>query len=423
MVTGTAEDLPEELRDEELRDEELRDEELRDEELRELQDALLGTESVEQFLHEMAVLAARLVGGDLSCGMTMQPNGRPVTVACSDPVAARVDEVQYQLDYGPCLHAMRDNHMVRIEDTAAKLRWPEFERQAASHGIRSCLALPLSADGRPVGALNLYAREASAFGAAEAHRARDFAENASGALTLAIRLASYAALVEQLRSSLASRTIIDQALGIVMARERCSQAQAFAILRSASQNSNVKLRDIASAIVTTVSGEPPQPPPAFEENLSAVGIRLRDSILGLCPITAAVRSDERYGHARIYIQQAIDTGNGEHSPHGRCADDQPHTALTGRCSPVGAHQGPYSSRIAKGRRAQVRDQENRTLIQHREQILADIIGIRDVDLRGQRDDGGLADPEHRIVLTGHVRPPSVHNRRAGRVSGPRKAAI
>ena len=90
--------------------------------LRELHDALLSTQSVEQFLHEMAVLAARMVGGGLSCGMTMQPNGRPVTVACSDPVAARVDEAQYELDDGPCLHAMRDGHMVRIEDTADKGR-------------------------------------------------------------------------------------------------------------------------------------------------------------------------------------------------------------------------------------------------------------------------------------------------------------
>ena len=231
-----------------------------------LQGVLLNTEGVEQFLHEMAVLAARLVGGGLSCGMTMESDGRPVTVACSDPVAARVDEVQYELDNGPCLHAMRDGHVVRIEDTADKQRWPEFGRRAASHGIRSCLALPLSADGRPVGALNLYAREASAFGAAEARRAEDFVENASGALTLAMRLASYAALVEQLRSSLESRAVIDQAIGIVMARERCNQARAFEILRSTSQNSNVKLRDIARAIVTTVSGEPPQPPPAFEGN-------------------------------------------------------------------------------------------------------------------------------------------------------------
>lgn len=234
-------------------------------ELKELQGALLSTQSVDQFLHEMAVLAARLVRGGLSCGMTMQPHGRPVTVACSDQVAARVDEVQYELDDGPCLHAMRDGHMVRIKDTAEKAYWPEFEAQAASHGIRSCLALPLNADGKPVGALNLYARQASAFGRAEERRAENFAENASGALTLAIRLASHAALIEQLRSSLASRTVIDQALGIIMAREHCTQARAFAILRSASQNSNVKLRDIASGVVTSVTGEPPQPAPPFED--------------------------------------------------------------------------------------------------------------------------------------------------------------
>src|SRR5215475_896360 len=118
------------------------------ENLRELHGALLSTQSVEQFLHEMAVMAARLVGGGLSCGMTMQPSGKPVTVACSDQVAARVDEVQYELDEGPCLYAMRDGHMVRIKDTTEKARWPAFEAEAASHGIRSCLAPPRRAGRR-----------------------------------------------------------------------------------------------------------------------------------------------------------------------------------------------------------------------------------------------------------------------------------
>jgi response regulator NasT len=50
-----------------------------------------------------------------------------------------------------------------------------------------------------------------------------------------------------------------------MARDRCPQSRAFAILRSASQNSNTKLRDIATAIVTSVTGEPPVPPPPFQD--------------------------------------------------------------------------------------------------------------------------------------------------------------
>ena len=53
-----------------------------------------------------------------------------------------------------------------------------------------------------------------------------------------------------------------------MAREHCTQSRAFAILRSASQNNNVKLRDIAGAVVTSVTGEPLQPAPPFEEGRS-----------------------------------------------------------------------------------------------------------------------------------------------------------
>jgi GAF domain-containing protein len=231
----------------------------------ELQHALLGSHSIEQFLQELAELAARLVTGSLCCSMTLRSAGGPVTAACTSQVASRVDEVQYQLDDGPCLHAMRHGHLVRIEDTEDQAQWPKFEEQAATHGIRSCLALPLVADGKPVGALNLYACVAGAFGAAETRRAENFAENASGALALALRLASYAALTDQMRSSLASRSIIDQAIGVIMAQERCTQARAFAMLRAVSQNGNVKLRDLAAAIVTSVSGEVPQPSPPFED--------------------------------------------------------------------------------------------------------------------------------------------------------------
>jgi len=232
--------------------------------LTDLQKALLSTQTLEQFLQELATLAARLVTDGVSCGMTMRPNGRPATVACSDPLASEVDEVQHRLDNGPCLHAMRSGDQVTIDDTGNREQWPRFEAAAQARGIRSCLALPLIADGKPVGALNLYARGAAAFGPGQVRRAENLAENASGALSLMLRLASYSELTDQLRSSLTSRAVIYQALGVIMAQERCTQTRAFEILRTASQHSNVKLRDIASAIVTSVSGEPPEPHP-FEE--------------------------------------------------------------------------------------------------------------------------------------------------------------
>ena len=67
----------------------------------ELQVLLLGTESVDGFLREVAGLAAGTLGNGLSCGITLQPNGRPLTVASSDGLASQVDELQYGLDEGP----------------------------------------------------------------------------------------------------------------------------------------------------------------------------------------------------------------------------------------------------------------------------------------------------------------------------------
>ena len=229
----------------------------------ELQNLLLATSGIEQILQEVTVLAARTVGSGLSCGITLQPNGHPVTVATSDPRAAQVDEVQYELDEGPCLHSMRNSVRVSVEDTAGEERWGGFSTRAAANGIRSSLSMPLSADGI-LGALNLYAPVPKAFGETEVRRAEVLAASAAATLALAARQSSTAVLTGQLREALASRSVIDQALGIIMAQERCSSTQAFAILRGASQNRNVKLREIAHQIVTSVSGEPPAPGPFHE---------------------------------------------------------------------------------------------------------------------------------------------------------------
>lgn len=226
----------------------------------ELQALLLSTAGIEEFLQKVADLAASRVTDGLSCGITLRPGGRPLTVASSDELAATVDEVQYGIDKGPCLHAMRTGEVVSVTDTAGEPRWAGFEVRAAAHGVGSSLSIPLIADDRQIGALNLYAPVAEAFGPAELRRAEGFAATASGALALAVRQAEQADLTEQLRAALASRAVIDQALGVIMAQERCTAAQAFEILRAASQNRNVKLREVAASIVTNISGEPPQGP-------------------------------------------------------------------------------------------------------------------------------------------------------------------
>jgi GAF domain-containing protein len=223
----------------------------------ELQELLLETDNFEDFLQDLAVLAARSVTQGLSCGITLKRDGRPHTVANSDDRAARCDELQYGQGIGPCLDAMRTGEIVLVEDLVAEERWGEYRAAVLAHGVRSSLSLPLT-DGTP-GALNFYATRPRAFGETEREYAQRFAAEASRALALANRMARQSELTTQLEAALASRATIDQAIGIIMGQNRCDAEHAFGLLRAASQNRNVKLRTVATEIVAAVSGQSPFP--------------------------------------------------------------------------------------------------------------------------------------------------------------------
>jgi hypothetical protein len=59
----------------------------------------------------------------------------------------------------------------------------------------------------------------------------------------------------RLLAKLQSMPVIEQAKGILMAESRCTAEEAFAMLRAASQRSNMKVRDLAQEIVARVSGD------------------------------------------------------------------------------------------------------------------------------------------------------------------------
>ncbi|MGI3780546.1 MAG: ANTAR domain-containing protein [Janthinobacterium lividum] len=67
-----------------------------------------------------------------------------------------------------------------------------------------------------------------------------------------------------MEESILSRTIIDQALGIIMGQQRCTASVAFELLRQESQNTRRRLRDVAADLVTRTSGQPPEPGRAFD---------------------------------------------------------------------------------------------------------------------------------------------------------------
>ena len=102
----------------------------------------------------------------------------------------------------------------------------------------------------------LRALEAQRDAAAPAEGGEDAAnDEVVASLLIAARdLEAMAEEIDQLREALTSRATIDQAKGILMAQRGCSADEAFQALRKMSNDANVRLADVAGAVIYRVQG-------------------------------------------------------------------------------------------------------------------------------------------------------------------------
>jgi GAF domain-containing protein len=223
-----------------------------------LQDLVLQCADVEELLNELAAFSASSLSTrhDVFCSVTLMRKKKATTVAASDHRALPLDELQYGMGDGPCLTAIRELTTMHVPDLMEEHRWPGYITAAWKQGVGSILAVPLPLEGEANAALNVYSANTHAFSGEDIEKAQAYAEQASKSLRLAVRIARLTDDRNNLKAAMESRTTIDLAAGAIMAQNRCSQDVAFQILRIASSSRNMKLRDVATSIVTSVSRDP-----------------------------------------------------------------------------------------------------------------------------------------------------------------------
>jgi len=211
----------------------------------------LTDHSMRSLLEEIAALAQQSLPGRLETSVTLLTGDRPTTAVATGPLALDLDETQYGIGHGPCLHAAGTGEPVEIGDTGSDTRWPAFVRHAAASGCGSSLSLPLPLHEAVSGALNIYARQPANFDDDTRGFARRFASY--GAVVAGNMLVYESALdrAKNLEVALASRAVIDQAKGVLMERFKMTADQAFQALARVSMESNVKVRDVAERFVAT----------------------------------------------------------------------------------------------------------------------------------------------------------------------------
>jgi transcriptional regulator with GAF, ATPase, and Fis domain len=169
----------------------------------------------------------------------VERGGRVEAYVPSSEVVRELDELQNELQEGPCLDSIWYEQRTLIDDMdRAKDRWPRYASAARERGIGSLMSFQLFAEHGSAGALNLYSGEPEVFDESTADAGRLFAAQAALVLHGAQR-------IQGLHVALENRDVIGQAKGILMERFGIGQQQAFSMLVESSQNTNLKLVRVA----------------------------------------------------------------------------------------------------------------------------------------------------------------------------------
>jgi GAF domain-containing protein len=213
-----------------------------------------GSLGLPELLAEVATFAVRAIPGADGAGVTLlrldQPDNIVAALASSAPFVAEIDEIQYvTVGEGPCITAALERRTVRSGSLGGEKMWPRFGPRVGRLGVHSALSLPLLLPDQVVGAINVYAHGKDVFDGHAVELGELFAKPAAVAVHNAQILDNALALTVRLQTALATRPVIDQAIGLIRGRTGRSVEDALIHLRAISQAEHRKLADVAQQMV------------------------------------------------------------------------------------------------------------------------------------------------------------------------------
>ncbi len=229
-----------------------------------LADSLVEDYDIVDLLDRLAAACVRLLGVTAAGLLLNDQEGHLAVVASSSEETRLLEIFQLQNDQGPCLDCVRTGAAVVSTDLDAdRVRWPLFASFAIAAGFRSVVALPMRLREQTIGGLNLFDARAVPVSPDDQRLAQALADVATIGILQQRSAHRSTMLAGHLQRALNSRVVIEQAKGVLAERNGVSMVAAFASLRLYARDQNIKLTDLAFAVVhndfnpTFPQGRPP----------------------------------------------------------------------------------------------------------------------------------------------------------------------
>jgi GAF domain-containing protein len=226
----------------------------------ELADTLVDDFDVVDFLHQVTVRCADVIGVSAAGVLLTDQRGTLQVVAASTEQTRLLELLQLQTDQGPCPYCFHTGRPIAVADLATVTgRWPRFAAQARQIGFASVQTFPMRLRTDVIGALNLFCTQPGALDPDTIRLGQALADVATIGILQARAIHQRDTLAEQLQTALNSRVIIEQAKGVIAERRQLDMDQSFTLLRSTARTSNRRLSDLARAVVDGAETLQPTP--------------------------------------------------------------------------------------------------------------------------------------------------------------------
>ena len=192
---------------------------------------------------------AGLFGVDGAGMMLVDGDGALRSSTASDRPGGMLESLQEQFGEGPCVDAFLKDGPVLAQNLGADPRWPSVGPLAAEHGVQAVLGVPIDLRDGPMGTLNVYAARPRGWDDSEVAAIQAYTRVIASLLRSAVHAHVSDRAAVQLQQALDSRSLIEQAKGVLMERRGLDQQAAFELLRSRARSTRRRLHDVARETV------------------------------------------------------------------------------------------------------------------------------------------------------------------------------
>jgi diguanylate cyclase (GGDEF)-like protein len=128
---------------------------------------LVGNFSIQDILDRLARRVLEVIPADGAGVLLLDEDARLHFAAATDEWILVIERLQLELGEGPCILSFESGEAIISPDLEMETRFKRFAERAVQEGLGGVHSFPLRLDGRRLGALDLYTRDAQALSAEE----------------------------------------------------------------------------------------------------------------------------------------------------------------------------------------------------------------------------------------------------------------